>query len=389
MITLTKLQPFQTNIYPKDQLFLQAQPSVSSKQPVYYPFVNLIRFVSMLGVVWAHVAIFTGYKSEQDFLNTVGHEWLYISFKQLFKFGVICFFMISGFLLGDMVKPQNLVSYYKRRLQSTLKPYLVVFFIFVLHLSLKEYFKYHTFSGIEILRFCLFTTHLWYLPNYLIALFVTLIFYKFLDSKVFGSTLFLITLLYSVLTVYTIKYQASNTYALFGFVFYLWLGIYIRRNNKVLEKIKQIKLIPLTIFLVVVFLLSCTEAYKLYLNSFDHVNILRIFNQLYSVTMFIFLIRICNSTPNFGFLNPRKETYGIYLYHGLIAYYLVPRSVRYLFEHHIFDSTAHNIYSFMGYHLLFFGITYLSTTLLVKVLLKFNLGFLQQKVTQYNLKIVA
>lgn len=114
--------------------------------------------------------------------------------------------------------------------------------------------------------------------------------------------------------------------------------------------------------------------YKYHLNYF---NVLRVFNQLYSVAMFAFLVRICKNPPRFKFFNPRKETYGIYLYHGIIMYYIAPKLViladTYL---HIRLYTT-NSFIFIPLATAYFVVCYLATTLLVKVLIRFNLGFLK------------
>jgi hypothetical protein len=382
--TVSKFQQFEIQFFQPTSALIK--PVTTFEQTQYYPFVSLIRFVSMIGIVWAHSIVLPGYNNERDFFNTVGHIKLYIAFMQIFKFGVICFFLISGFLLGDKIKKGDLLQYYKRRLRSTIRPYLIVLFIFITIVTYRVFIVKHDISEehsslLKIINYSIFSTSLWYLPNFLIALGVILIFYKFVDSKFFGGILFTITLLYTVFSVYNIKYQFGHTWALFGYVFYLWLGIYIRQNEIIIKKIKKIKLIPLVIILIVAFALSCYESYILYQNYLGYFNILRVFNQFYSLVMFVFLIRICNSNPNFGIFNPKKETYGIYLYHGLFSWFLLPKIIFCLKQNNIIDLNVNSIYTFMAHHLVYFIFIYLITTLLVKMLLKYNLGYLQSKIS--------
>ena len=376
--TLSRFQQFQLNFF--QQNLNTAKPVFIAKQSINYPFVTLIRFISMIGIVWAHTCLYIGYSNEEDFLNKIGHVELYIPFMQIFKFGVICFFIISGFLLGDKIKTGNLAQYYKRRVQHTFKPFLLVLFIFIIVFVFRIFILHRNLHGIDsitkIVSFCLFQTPLWYLPNYLITLAVTLIFSKYLYSKYFGGLLLLITLLYSIFTVYTIKYQAGYTSAIFGYAFYLWLGINLKYRSNILFKIKKINLASLSILLILSFSLSCLESYKLYQNHLNYFSILRIFNQIYSVIMFIFLVRVCKYNPNFGIFNPKKETYGIYLYHGVLSM----GSTAFINHFNVFKAfnlTIPDIYTFMVYHLLFFSIVYFSTTALVKILLKYNFGYLQ------------
>jgi peptidoglycan/LPS O-acetylase OafA/YrhL len=76
---------------------------VETNKKYIYPFVDLIRFISMLGIVWAHTDAFPLQVNSFEFLKNIGDVEYFIVFKQIFKFSVVCFFMISGFLLGDNI----------------------------------------------------------------------------------------------------------------------------------------------------------------------------------------------------------------------------------------------------------------------------------------------
>ncbi len=345
-----------------------------------YPFVDLIRFISMIGIVWAHIDLFNKDESiVQKFLTDDHYMQFYIPFKQLFKFAVICFFMISGYLLGDKIQTSNSVVYFKNRFGSTVKPYLIAFLPFLGIMVIKAYVFNHvitdTNSFASLVKYCMFQTLFWYLPNYLICLFIILLFKPYLNSIYLGLGLLLITLVYMVLNVYTITYADQHTKAMFGFVFYLWLGAYIRHNNLVydIRKIPSGILIAITAAL---FVLSSLESYWLYLNKLSYFHILRIFNQLYSVSMFVLLVNLCRSKINFGPFNPRKETFGIYLYHSFFIYFIIPKVIT-LGEQYL----GIKLYNYttglrLGIITLYFVACYISTVLLVKAFLRFKLAYL-------------
>jgi fucose 4-O-acetylase-like acetyltransferase len=92
-----------------------------------FPFIDLIRFLSMMGIVWAHVVLWPPVTNGSTELLEDNYMQAYIPFKQIFKFSVICFFIVSGFLLGDKISNVNGFTYFKKRFTTTIKPYLIAF----------------------------------------------------------------------------------------------------------------------------------------------------------------------------------------------------------------------------------------------------------------------
>lgn len=361
-----------------------SQPtSINAHKPLSksseFPFIDLIRFLSMMGIVWAHTEFEPPDLNFTDYLKNLGHVEYYILFKQVFKFGVLSFFMISGILFGDQLDRTTPLAYFKRRIDSTLKPYLVAsglfvgILVFIRYILNKGYFN----SWGEIIQFTYFKSTFWYLPNYLICLAVLLLFWNYLKSLYFGMTLLFINITYTLLTVYDSDLITSHTSftAVFSYLFYLWLGAYIS-NKGLVSKIKKINPFMLFAAVVVLYLVSCLESYQLFQKQMGYFNILRFGNQAYSLAMFVFLIRICNKRPNFWKLNPRKESFGIYLYHGFFANLIFPKLFRWTSENWHIDWYQGP----MGFYLLVvlfnFTITYLLTLLLVKYLIRFKIAYL-------------
>lgn len=343
-----------------------------------FPFVDLIRFVSMMGIVFAHtdalpdgIEPFTFFKNSDD----IG---AYIVFKQTFKFSVVCFFMISGFLLGDKIRNVSATVYFKRRVRSTLRPFLIAFTIFIILLLIRDYLN--STNTIDLLNpksiyYIIFYTPYWYLPTYFIGLFTILLFSKYIKSVWLGAALLVVTVLYTFPGLYNSSFGSHST-SVFAFVFYMWLGVYIRFKNYA-QKIKLIPFSALLIAICLTFVLASYQSYNLLQENNQYFfNNLRIFNQLYGISVFLFLVRISPPEPNFYGLNPRKETYGIYLYHFPVIIFLFPvfTSLTEAISGQNFYS--YNIYLTLLYSFIKFLVCYIVTILIVKALVKLKIQVL-------------
>lgn len=183
----------------------------------YYPFVDWIRMISMIGIVWAHISnetLIEQYSPTSDI-------YLFSFFMNFWKFGVICFFMISGFLLGSKIKTTSPLSFFNKRLAVTGKAYLLVILL-TLFLYLVKNYIFHLPSSKTFFPFVhemLFKSSLWFLPNYWIGLIIILLFRKYLDNFEFGLVLFAITLFFARYFVYSSN-TISHTYAVLAYVIY-------------------------------------------------------------------------------------------------------------------------------------------------------------------------
>jgi len=231
---------------------------------------------------------------------------------------------------------------------------------------------------IETFKYVLGYTSYWYVPNYVICLLVIIAFAKYVKSIYFGGFLLLVTLLYTYFTVYSSTHTSSHTTALFGFVFYMWLGIYIKKADLLskIQKIPSALMIGITVF---IFILSCYETRYLFdfTHTRDSLNTLRITNQLYSLAIFALLVRLCgNKAPNFGVFRPKQETYGIYLYHGFFVFFIIPELEKWICNHYHFSLFSYNVSQLIAINLFNFVLCYFGTTLLVKTMIRLKLAYL-------------
>jgi len=102
----------------------KVQSTITNVKEVNYPFVNLVRFIATIGIVFLHSGIPLAGNDYNVVIHKVNHIEYYLLLRQLFKFATICYFMIAGFLLADKVTEANPFHYYKRRLNILVKPYV-------------------------------------------------------------------------------------------------------------------------------------------------------------------------------------------------------------------------------------------------------------------------
>ncbi|MET1054838.1 MAG: acyltransferase [Pedobacter sp.] len=336
-----------------------------------YAFVDWIRMISMVGIIWAHTPGFAG-GTNYLMLDNVP---VFLFFMDFFKFGVICFFMISGFLLAGKIHTEPPLEYFKRRMISTFLPYIFAFAGIVLLFMFKSYVMHMPGDlslGAYIVDMFL-NSALWFLPSYWLSLVVIMCFRKYLDNKYFGIFLLLVTLGHTWYFAYSVNAQ-SHVHALFGFILYLWLGYYIARAN-LARYIRKIPVSNLIAGCVLLYILSSLESVSMWRNGFNEpLSILRISNQLYSVMAFITMMRLFDQPVVSKWMNPRKETFGIYLYH-MFALALLVFLLKALAKFNI-NTFSLDIAVFLPWFIVKFIFVYITTLVIVKVLLRLNIGFL-------------
>lgn len=289
----------------------------------------------MIFIVMEHATYF----KPSVYLPTSGLRLFFFSLSILFsKFGTISFFLMAGFLIGDKFTDYTPLQYLKRRLDSTIFPWLfwslllIVFINFnlikgkvLLRADPAGVNVWHTL--LESVKGTYFYTNYWFIPNFLFCITLLLIFKRHLYSYKFGAVLLLFTLFYSV-NIYFSWIPPTHTLAILGFVFFLWLGAQFHQNwqniNTWLSNTSLLMWVALTVLCLG---LSMAETYLLRnLHVKDPYNTLRLSNILYSLSFFFMLLRI-RSFKLINYLKPRETTYGIYLIHFVVLEILLSQIV--------------------------------------------------------------
>jgi membrane-bound acyltransferase YfiQ involved in biofilm formation len=240
--------------------------------------------------------------------------------------GTIAFFLMSGFLLGDGFQTARLGNYLRRRLKKVFLPWLFWFYLQVaygvaqaishgLRLSL-NWSTVHAVS--EIVRSNAATSAFWFIPNLFLAVMILLVFRRRLYSVWLGAMLLVVNLFY-VATLYSGWMPGGHTQALYGFIFYVWLGAYAAQHDAaILQRLERVPLALLAAGVAATAAMSVAET--LALRRFHlggSVDTLRVSNQLFSVAVVVLLARVrVPISPRF--VEVRRQMFGVYLTQTLV-----------------------------------------------------------------------
>lgn len=302
-----------------------AQPRTASD--ANHLFANNVRFLSMMAIIAIHTVIAYPYTSVPA-----------VYLIQPLKFGTIGFFLISGFLFGERMDRYSSLEYDGRRLKNVLLPWTLWYLLYcMLHIAAHAAhgrLSIHSADPFTPLwstfSTSLLDTAYWFVPNLLIALAVLLILRRALRNIATGMVFFAVSLLYGA-NIYGRWFPVEHPRAVFGFVFYLWLGAWGAWHFAVVEK--WLSRIPSWVMIGCVILtngFALVETKVLFhLHSADPLNSLRITNQLYSVAVVLAMMRLRHAAwPRF--VDVRAHTFGLYLTHSVALTVLEPVLVRIL-----------------------------------------------------------
>lgn len=328
-----------------------------------YTFIDNIRCIAMMSIVFEHsYGVLNGPYYSSRF-------WAYINVVQLDKFGTVIFFLLAGFLIGDKFTDYTPGQYLKRRFSSTFGPWLFwsLFYIACMIIDLRitgnmyhdDRFNIHNIlNGVRITY--LYTNY-WFIINFMVSITLLLIFKRHLYSNIFGGILLSFTGIYCV-NIHYQWFDPSHTTAILGFIFFLWLGAQMRKYwDAVEEWVSKLSYGWIFLAFAITYALSLGEMLMLIKNhSVDPYNTLRISNVLYSLTVFVLLLKIRNF-PLLKYLNPRQTTYGIFLIHYIIAVFLLKELIRPL----NIDQDQLSTFTYVLFRLACFVVVYSITMLIV------------------------
>ncbi|SDD39892.1 acyltransferase family protein [Pedobacter soli] len=304
--------------------------TATKKNNKNFNFIDGIRCIAMITIVMEHAISLDIYHPTDKLGILIVCAW-----TQLIKFGTICFFLLAGFLIGEKFMVYTPAEYMKRRMGTTIGPWFFWSVVFLLTMLANDLVKAVKFSGgdfgpnyaadfMEHLRAVYLFSNFWFIPNFLICIGILLLFRKYLYSNLFGAILLLLTLFYTV-NIYFEWIEPRHSVALFGFIFFLWLGAQINKNLKQFDVFMNKVPYLLIIFLLLVFFVLGTkeELYLTTVKSTDPYNTLRITNIIYSLLCFALLYKI-KEIKVISFLKPRETTFGVYLIHFILVASLLP-----------------------------------------------------------------
>jgi fucose 4-O-acetylase-like acetyltransferase len=280
-------------------------------------FVDNVRFWSMFSVIAVHCLISAAAgESPRD------RAMMTMLLSVPVKLGTIGFFLISGFLLGHKVQTSPRTEYLGRRLKRVFVPWLMWCSLMVLDLCWHRRMEFAL--GTDRLQLfgrqwytVLVNSPFWFVPNLMIGISLLLLFRRYLYDSRLGAVLLAINLFYTV-NIFGQWAPSAHSEALLGFVFYLWLGSYAA--HRFTSLIAWLNRVPMRVMLAATLAAACCsygESRLIYhLQSPDPENTLRLSNQICSVLGVLTLMKV--KRPAWpGFLDARRETFGLYLSHTL------------------------------------------------------------------------
>lgn len=333
-----------------------------------FDFIDSIRCISMMFIVLEHCThvgtyIFDGITTMNVF---------YMSLIQLSKAGTIIFFILAGFLLGEKFFTYSPLEYFRRRVKIIFTPWLFWSLVFVFAMTYKNWIIYRKnldFNGVDNLlesfRVVYLYSNYWFIVNFLICIGILLMFRKYLYSYRFGAILFGFTVLYSA-NIYLEWFPPHHTMAIFGFVFFLWLGAMFNKHwQKVSAFMASVSMAKLTLLFLATFAAAVLEIIFLYdRHALDPYNTLRFTNIIYSVATFLLLIKV-KDLSFVNVLKPRETTFGIYLIHYIMVFNILPEILR---PFKFSPVTTYPIIGFFALTLLKFLIVYSLTFMVVRLI---------------------
>ncbi len=354
--------------------------------------INNARFLSMVAIIYLH-SFFYQLSPGPDLFQA---DFFQLIFGCVLKFGTICFFIISGYLLGHKLDHYSSIEFFHRRLKVVAKPWLFWSFFLSVGYFVNSLIRESDFEIYKMIFYVLFESEYWFIPNYFMALLFLVLFSK-VNSIISGTIFFALSIAYGV-NIYAKIIPTVHTTAVFGYIFFLWFGREVKLNritwirwlmSATHGKIVFLTLLALGLSIVESIYLKTKIGVDYDLGGYrvDPLNTLKISNQAYGVLFFCTIYKIKHAIyPKW--IQPQYETFGLYLSHWVIMLFFKNILTKILSEiykvsPHEFLVTRHQYYEFMDaglISLVFFFILYNTTLIFVKGVKKTKFSWIVGKV---------
>jgi len=289
-------------------------------------------------------------------------------------------------MAGWLARPNSTSgAYWRNRLQRVAEPW----FIWAAAYEIMALTIYFLRGGAQLSEVPyriwanVFYQSYWFVPILFFSLAILLPLRRYWQSWWFGLLLLAPSLIYGVNQYYR-WFAPSHTVAFFGYLFPLWLGVQLfQRSQTVQAWIDRIPWWLIFTLLCVAFAFMIGEDRVMSSFGFpDTYNALQISNQLYSFVVLAALIKLpVRLVP--AFIDVRKESYGIYLSHQIVASIGrgvidlaagLHRSSESFFER--LPGLIHNPFARIGLWFVWFGLIYTASLLITKALRRTPLAWI-------------
>lgn len=318
--------------------FIQRSVSYSIEEKMW-----LIRFFSICSIVWGHCLL------SWDARHVVQpqFEWYKVIFLQLGKIGTINFFIITGYFLNSKIQSLSIWGYFKYRFYPLILPWIIflIIFVFVETFKVLTIHQLETQSLFSLVQLSarlagsfIFHSAYWFIPISILSALTLILFKRFVIQYWFGLILALITLFYCF-NLYNGWIATNHTKSIFGYIFFMWLGFYIKSKYSLfidLLKIVHWQLIVALLFAT--YFLACEEGVLLAkIGSDDPFASIRLSNILFTILLFVSILKL-RIPKKIDAFKPERFCYGIYLVHCIIIAQFT--SILNEIEHHYFFTNS-------------------------------------------------
>lgn len=229
-------------------------------------FIEIIRGIGILAVILVHTTAI-GVSTENDFIR-----YLNIVLGQFSGFAVPIFIMVSGYVLsisnfGNLNTKKQIKFFYIKRIKKILIPYAF-------------------FSSIFIILHIPFG-HFWFFNLILYLYFL----YPILNLKILNPIITLVCLIFCAYSLeYFLYFSGLSINPIFHpkYILYMWMGILLYRNEKIIYKWIE-KYSFFLMFIYIVILIIQTTWTFLYSNNYLYIEIWATLS-LTSISIILFLI---------------------------------------------------------------------------------------------------
>src|SRR6266850_3753340 len=280
-----------------------------------YLFIDNARFVSMIAIVMRHC--------ELSLFRDYHVSTLESAITQIRSFGVLLFFVNSGFLMAAwLTRPNTSVrAYWRGRLTRVGKPWLIWAGAFQMMGLVKFFFLDRgTVGGLpQQIWKGVFHDSYWFVPILFFSLIIILPLRRYWRSWWLGSALLLLSSFYGV-NQYGRWMPPSHTTAFFGYLFYLWLGLQLfQKFTTVREYVNRIPWwFILMILCFAISLMFMEDQISISVGFPNYYNALQNSNQVYAFVALVVLLKLpVRLAPSF--IDVRQDSYGIYLTHQIVG----------------------------------------------------------------------
>lgn len=283
------------------------------------PFFTTLKGICILVVLLLHSRGAWDFDAWDYFYKPDSLNYTYwLVMWQLLKPVVGIFIFLAGYFINQERLLQNPKNFYAKKFHYIVIPFLVFSMIY----TMNQHIRYHLEWNISIVEEILLGRNgiqLYYVIALLQLFILAYIIVKYLDFKIVAITCFTLSLLYSIVFqhYYMTTFQTTwyEMYFFINWLFYFYLGIYLRKHP---EFIERMKCSTINLLLCVTLLLNLVHGF--FIEEWTHSA--TIVSSQIGITNFFYTISLCLWLFKFREIGKKYCTNKFLLFVGNQCYFI-------------------------------------------------------------------